>query len=109
LSEISFEKGKGLLVEGTTSSYAVTSLSISQSWFVVILTKGIVEVLDIEEVIKLRDELQRQRHINIEKIWIISLNRFSDSAIKVGKEMGILFTDKDRWLELETIILECID
>jgi AAA+ ATPase superfamily predicted ATPase len=109
ISEVPFREGWGLLVEGTTSSQAITSLSISQSWLVVIWATKMVDVLDIEEVLRVKEEIQLREHIVIERLWIVSLQGFSEDALRLSREKRILFTDKDGWLELEPMLLEGMD
>ncbi len=104
VSNLPIELGRGFLVEGVISSRAITSLSINQNWIVVIKKEDAVGESQIEKLISLKEEMEEDRQVAVEKLWIISKKGFSEEGITLAHKKGVLLSDGDDWQELKGLL-----
>lgn len=104
VSNLTIEGGRGFLIEGIVASRAISSLSIGQSWMVVIETRKALGEPQLKSISSLKEELERSRGVIIDRVWIISEKGFSKKGLALAQEKKVLLSDKDDWRELKRLL-----
>lgn len=104
VNDYTSKDGREILIEGVTASRAITSLSIGQGWIVAIRTKKAVGEPEVKRILSLKEEIEKDQRLSIDRMWIISEKGFTKKGVVLARENKALLSDNKDWQELKGLL-----